>query len=388
MNPASTRRYVRAAAGLLAALAALLVGPSVAQAAEGSEVGIRPAADGDWFQAALSPGESTVFKAVVQNKTPRQVTVQIYPVDALITPQGSFALQGREAARTGLSKWLSIPVTSLTLPAASQQIVDVALTVPADAEPGDFAGGIVIEQPPREGTSAAVGNQTAVQFNVVERVGVRVYLDVKGAAVRTMSVGSLTFERDRSGSLVFRLPVRNEGTVRFSPDATLKIGGTSLAFTSPETLLPGTVVTLTATWDSPPAFMRGEAVATVHDGVGTQTRAVSVTLIPWKIAGAGLVAAVILIAAIVWLVRFVRRARRALKLVELPRATGSDQRLEEPHEPVRSADEAEPLQFAEHETAGIDHEPARPDAPVEHSREDAAMQYLRLLYPEDDERAS
>jgi hypothetical protein len=313
---AHRRTRLRLAMAVLAVCGAALVTAQPALAADSTNYGIRPADSPDHFRAELAPGSATERTAVVSNRSPRTVTFKVYAADAVTTPQGGFALQSRAAPRTGLAAWVRMPVQSITVKPGSQVEVPFRLTVPEHATPGDYTGGIVIEPPPRLGKPAEVGNQTAVQLNIVERVGVRVYLRVAGVAAPELSAGSLTSEKV-GRDLVFNVTLKNTGNVTLHPTAALDVGGwpggaTRLDFSEVESLLPAQTVKVQARWVNAPALKWGQAVATVtHEG-GAERVSTDVRLVPLlPAATAGLLLMVAL-----WLgarfVRFVRRARRAL----------------------------------------------------------------------------
>lgn len=304
-----------------ACVAVLVLLPAgAAGAAESGTVGIRPAAGGDWLRAALAPGETTVLDALVENKTARQVVVKVYAVDATITKQGGFALRGESEPRVGIGTWVDAGATSLALAPAGSVRVPVRLSVPKDADPGDYAGGVIVEQAARPGSASNVGSDVAVQFNVIERVGLRVYLTVKGAAVRRLQIGAL--ERRAVGDdIEFRVSVRNTGTVRIAPAGTLslsgfRVGARTLTLDGPDVLLPGTDATLTVLWKDPPAFARVAAQASVAGGPSPLTAATGLWLVPWRLFALLAALTLIVVFAVVRAARYLRRARRALAIVE------------------------------------------------------------------------
>ncbi|MHB8512314.1 MAG: hypothetical protein ACYDCC_09035 [Actinomycetota bacterium] len=296
----------------------LLVAPAFG--AESSTVGIHPDGTNDWFHFNLVPGESSDSIALLENKTDQSQPVTIYAVDAIITPQGGFALAARDAKATGVGAWTKTGFTQIVLPPRSVTRLPVHVEVPRSAEPGDYAGGIILEQGNHDTTSANIGKGFAVQLNIVERVGVRTFIHVAGVATSKLQLGAPTWKKTSKG-IEFKLPVSNTGNVRLVPSATVKISGwnvrnATLPMTAPEMLLPGSDGTLTAIWRNPPAFALGhvrfEVAAT---GLAPMTRTLNVNLIP-----IGAIAITLIILALLMLlawrvIRFVRRARRALRLV-------------------------------------------------------------------------
>jgi hypothetical protein len=312
---------ILALAALVAGAALLGVVPaaSPAGALETNTLGITPVGEADNFHLELLPGEEMERRAVITNRTDDAHHVRVYPVDATVTAQGGFALGERDAPRNGVSAWLQLPVSELTLAPHSSTPLPFRLTVPADATPGDHAGGIVLETDPK-GQPQDLGDNFAVQLNLVERIGVRVYLTVAGEAVRTLGVGKLTWERTGDG-IRFQLPVTNTGNVHLTPEGELRLRGfrmpsDALRMSRVETLLPGSTVTLSALWHHPPFVADGTATALVRSGdnKGAQS-SVHLRLLP-LLPAVGLLIGLGAVGLGLWrLTGFVRKARAALRLV-------------------------------------------------------------------------
>lgn len=290
---------------------------STATAADSTNYGIRPADAADHFQMELAPGAASKQTAVVSNLSDKRTTFKIYPADALTTEQGGFALRSREEPQSGIGRWASLAIKTVTLNPGQEKEVTFHVAVPGNASPGDYAGGIIIEAPPREGTPSEIGDQTAVQLNVVERVGVRVYLKVSGTVRAELSAGELT-STDTGDALVFTLPITNTGNVILQPvvTATLRarVGGNAdLTFTKVDGLLPGQTTTVRATWQNPPSLVWGRVDAVVKHEGGSERVSADVRRVPWL--PAAIIVAVSLLA--LWLtlraIRTVRAARRVLR---------------------------------------------------------------------------
>lgn len=293
----------------------LLISPAFA--ADSTNYGIRPAEAADHFRMELAPGAASAHTAIVSNRSDKTVTFKVYPADALTTEQGGFALRGREEPQAGVGRWTALPFDTITIGAGSQKPVPFRVTVPTATPPGDYAGGVILEAPPREGTPGEVADQTAVQLNVVERVGVRVYLKVSGTARPALSTGMLD-STDDNDVITFTLPLTNTGNVILRPAATAvvrgRVGGTTeLTFAQVESLLPGQTTTLRATWADPPDLVWGHAEAEVqHDG-GVARAQADVRRVPWAQAAIVAVTSLLVLGIGAWAVRTVGMARRVLR---------------------------------------------------------------------------
>jgi hypothetical protein len=312
--------FSRASAGrVMLALALLAVAVFVpagqASAVDDGTVGIRPANESDFFHISLYPGAAIDAEAVIANHSQAPVTLLNYPVDGQTTPQGGFALAARTDQQKGIGAWVHLNTDHLTIPAKSELNVPFRLTVPPGTTPGDYAGGLIVQSPPVQGKTTDNGD-TAVRIDVVQRQGVRIYLNVAGTAVKALTHGDLAWEQ-KGDSLAFTLPVHNTGNTILHPAAEVKLTGwpgtdTTVKFDTPESLLPGTSIDLHASVPGTPLAMNADAQAQLSSEAGTAQATSHIFYAPWLILGIGLL---ILAAASygAWrATRFIRRARVAL----------------------------------------------------------------------------
>lgn len=303
-------------------LAAVVVLPcSPVGAAETQRLGIKPAFEANYFNLSMLPGGETTNTAVVTNFSDETLRVRIYAVDAEITPQGQFSLAAEQAPRNAIGKWISLSVSELSLAPQSNTEVDFAMAVPPGADVQDYAGGIVIEGEPREQAPLNVGPETAVQLNVVERLGVRVYLKVEGTRREHLVAGSLRWDRVSGGAIEFSLDLRNDGNVSLAPTGTVTLhgfglSGRSIILSRPE-LLPGWATTVRGRWESPALYTRGHANADISYGNGqTANASTDIRLIPLIRTALVALLAVLVFYLTYRLIRFVRKARHALRTLK------------------------------------------------------------------------
>lgn len=129
------------------------------------------------FDFSLKAGQAVRDAFTLANDADHSLDFNIYPADAYdVTAGGGFALRGYGEKNVGVGSWITLP-TSLSgtyrLAADSQVTIPFTVSVPANASPGDHAGGIVaLEVGPSNGSKTGV--------SVRQGVGVRVYLHVLG----------------------------------------------------------------------------------------------------------------------------------------------------------------------------------------------------------------
>lgn len=289
-----------------------------AAAVDDGNIGIRPSSESDFFHLTLAAGADIESTAVVSNYTSDSITLLTYPVDAAST-EGGFAMADQIAPREGVSAWIRLGVDNITVPPGTEMELPFTLSVPAGTAPGDYAGALIIQTPPEEGDPTQLADGTTVRLDVVQRLGLRIYVNVPGTASRGLQTGDLAWERI-GDDLVFSLEVTNTGNTNLKPSALLNLegfplSGTELAFAGSDELLTGSTHTLHATLQDAPLLLWGAATATVTSEAGVSEAQSQVLYIPWQLMAAGLLVAAA-VSLVVWRIAlFTARARRALAQV-------------------------------------------------------------------------
>lgn len=323
MNPdlqAGPGRRGQAAAGIasivMLGLLCLLSPQGAAVAVENGTLGIRPQTESDFLFLNAKPGGSVTTNAVVSNLTAEAVVLDIYPVDAQSTDQGSFAMAGEQEARAGIGAWTTLAAPQITVEPNSELVVGLTIDIPPGTPPGDYAGGVIIQSPPVVGETSTADGNTSFRVDVVQRQGLRIYFTVEGTAEPGLTAGELSWDRSDDG-VVVTLPITNTGNVILYPTAMLTgvrlLGsGAELAFATPESILPGESFDLRAVLAEEPLFSAGSVEAQLNSDAGMTTTRTFIAYAPWWLMVS--VAALLLAASTaLWLtVRFIRRARRAL----------------------------------------------------------------------------
>ncbi|BCY05358.1 WxL protein peptidoglycan domain-containing protein [Actinoplanes sp. L3-i22] len=310
--------------GALAAVLLLVLSPAPAQAAPAaSDVrwSVQPSTakgpDGrDYVIRRAAPGERLTDYVGITNLTTRPLTFSVYGTDAYTTDDGSFALLPAARKPTDIGSWTTLGATKYTVPANTRLDVPFAISVPADATPGDHAGGVVASI--AEPQTTASGQQVLVD----RRVAARVYLTVAGAVAPTLKIDSVRLEYAQAtnpadgGVMTVRYLVHNTGNLRLSGTGTVRVTGPfgwELARTGgmviPE-LLPGGSVTVTEKILGVQPTVRLAAEVSVvpasfEQRLPTVSRGTGVWAWPWALVA-------VLGAALLYLIlRLVRRRRRA-----------------------------------------------------------------------------
>lgn len=226
-----------------------------ALAISNGDISVSPAKESDsndprtqsWFIYNFLPGTNHIDQVLVKNESDQARTLKIYAVDGYTTEQGGFALRSITDPKQSIGKWISLSKSELTIQPGREIAVDFTYTVPKDAEPGEYAGGIVVED-----TMQIQGQGVAV----IKRVGVRMYHDVPGDRDEKIVLISSEMKETASGRY-FEALVENTGNVSMSlkleETVFYKDGGVAAVLVSPEqTVLPKSKVLLkTQEWQNP-----------------------------------------------------------------------------------------------------------------------------------------
>lgn len=227
-------------AAILAALAvAVLAAPSAAADAQPSPrptdtepapvtwgiVPSGPNGPGDRaaFEHTADPGAVIHDIVAVSNYTEQPLTLDLYANDAVRNTQGGFDLLPATETPADVGAWVDLGEPTVTIPARSRIDVPFRIAVPADATPGDHAGGIVASLT----TQAGDGDG---QVAVDRRVGARIYLRVTGTLDPVLTVDDVrvAFEGlplGQPGTVRVDYTVRNNGNVRLAGRPALRIAG-------------------------------------------------------------------------------------------------------------------------------------------------------------------
>lgn len=314
------RRYLLAALALLFTLLLTCAAGTPANAVDTGQYGIQPSDEADYFHINLAPGSTIDKTAILTNHTGVAVRMQTYAVDGHTTPQGGFGFAAEHDRRTSVGAWSSLSSTTVLVPAHGQATLPFHLTVPANAPPGDYYGGIVMQAPPVAGQTVTMQGGTAVQLNIIQRQAVRVYLTVAGTRRNALRLGAPSWTHAGPG-VRFYVTVRNTGNTVLHPSGTLtlrsRVGvNQRLRLNTPESLLPGETVTVHAALPNTPLAQAGALTVTERSEAGSQTRTGSFVIIPWGFVIGAFLTLLLLIYAAFRVIRFTIRARRALARLE------------------------------------------------------------------------
>ncbi|MER7003373.1 DUF916 domain-containing protein [Dactylosporangium sp. NPDC000555] len=238
-----------AVVALLAAFALAGPGAGPALAADGDvawtvrTVSNSYGADRSSFSHAVNPGGQVKDAMVVANRGKAPVNLTVYAGDGYTTETGQLDLLTRDKKSVGIGAWLRADGDTVALQPGQSAEVPFTISVPGNATPGDYAGGIV---------TALTQPDTTRGINVERRLGIRVKLRVGGDLKPGLAIEDLRVTYD--GDAVVSYTIHNTGNAILSADQAVSIAGPfgwartdAAKIAAPPDLLPGETWKVTAT---------------------------------------------------------------------------------------------------------------------------------------------
>ena len=196
----------------------------------------KPDARANFTFRDMTPGQVLHDYVAFVNISLQPVTLQVYPADAFNTVEGGFDLKRPTQKQTDLGSWISLRRGAVTVPARSAFITPIELHVPANAEPGDHAAGIVASM------KTTQTNGKGAKVVVDQRVGTRFYVRIKGTLHPRVDITrrDATFHllaNPLTGNTDVTYTVTNTGNVRLEGRRSIRVS--SLLGLSAQADVPG-----------------------------------------------------------------------------------------------------------------------------------------------------
>ncbi|MFF7898345.1 WxL protein peptidoglycan domain-containing protein [Streptomyces sp. NPDC088817] len=361
--PATRRKTTVTALARTAALALLLAFAltglrATPAAADGGDVTwtVRTApntygADRSSFGYAVNPGGRVEDAMVVSNRGKSPLTLAVYAADGFTTDTGQLDLLTKDKKSVGVGAWVHADRASVVLKPGKSVKVPFTVTVPDNATPGDYVGGVL--------TSLRQSDE-AEGINVDRRLGIRVKLRVSGDLRPALAVENLRVDYSGSanpfttGDATVTYTVHNTGNAVLSARQSVSVSGPfgwlsaeAGRIPSPPELLPGESwkmkvpvhdvapgVVLTATATLTPLLTDASGSTTALDPV---TGTAHGWAVPWTL----LLLLVLVIAIAVGAVVRARRVRARRKLREDARVRDAVEQALREKQTAEDTDEAD-----------------------------------------------
>lgn len=232
-------------------------------------------ADRSSFGYSVNPGGKTEDAMVVANHGATALTLAVYTADGFTTEKGQLDLLTREKKSRSIGAWVRAARETVTVAPGKSAEVPFTVTVPADATPGDYVGGILTSLKQPDGAEGIA---------VDRRLGIRIKLRVSGALRPSLAVEDVHVSYDGSAGFA-----QGDATVTYSLHNTgnaVLSGTQKVAVTGPF----GMFRTDAGAVAAPPELLPGErwkVTVPVHGVTPAYRLAATVTVTPLLTDAAG-----------------------------------------------------------------------------------------------------
>ncbi len=271
-----------------------------------------------WFLYQKKAGGVIHDTVVIRNNSDQKMKAHIYAVDATSNETGSFILKLENDPQKSIGLWTKLKSNDLTVEPKQSVDVPFSINIPDNLIPGEYFGGLALEESADETGDAASGQSRNCCTNVTvkTRVGSRIYLTIPGALNENIGWSDFSYEKKLGQSPVFRLKIGNSGNVSYEPKVSIDVEQNGALIEHIEKILddslPGTTIQPVINFSKVPFFGNFKAKATVTfyrknqeivyglHGAPTRnlTKTISFWIVPWEIF---LILAIILISAVsIW----------------------------------------------------------------------------------------
>jgi hypothetical protein len=279
---------------------------------------------------AVDPGGQVHDTLIVSNHDDVPLDLDVYAADGFTTESGQLDVLAHGETSVGLGTWIDLDSDHVQVAPGTELEVPFTLSVPADATPGDYAGGVLtsLSQPSQE-----------QGISVDRRLGIRVHLRVAGALAPALAIEDVRVEYAGTinpfgvGDATVAYTIHNTGNVRLSAAQAVGVTGpfgmlpmTASAVSDAPELLPGESWKMSVPVAGVfPAFLLTGTVAidpalapelAGQPGSDTGLGPVQVTADGWAVPWALIVLVLVVAAIVVGGILFLRRRRRVRKTSE------------------------------------------------------------------------
>ncbi|AIY02269.1 hypothetical protein ART_2670 [Arthrobacter sp. PAMC 25486] len=213
------RAWLALLAAVLISVMALLLAPAPAQATSGDDLSWSVKPGGDTartnFSYEMDAGGTQHDSFVVTNLGAKAFKLAVYAADGTTSTTGALDLLPATEASTGIGAWVTVETPTIELAPGAQADVPFTVAVPADAEPGDYVGGLLSSYVDiANGGTVQVDRRLATRMNVRVAGDGRVSMALSQLAASTGLAwnpfapvpGSVAFEITNSGNVRARGP--------------------------------------------------------------------------------------------------------------------------------------------------------------------------------------
>ncbi len=182
LRPAACLALVGVVAALQGTLAAAAASPPRTLGESG--ISVEPAVGVSvslWLVYEIDPGRALADYVIVANDSDIARELDVYTADAHTTSGGAFVAELQQTKPKAVGAWTTLSIPHVSLAPHTRTRVHVDLAIPSQTEPGEYEGSVL----------AQFTSSTGKQIAIVHRIGLRIYLTVRGALTEAGHVSSV-----------------------------------------------------------------------------------------------------------------------------------------------------------------------------------------------------
>jgi len=243
----------------------------------------------------VKPGQTVIYEISVTNRISEGRVFDLTVEDMIGSDNATQAvvLLGDSRGPYTIKDYISFPESSFTLSLGERAKIPVTISIPDDAEPGGYYGGVLVSTVRTEGIEE---NPDAPRSPIIARIGTLFFVTVPGdveTAGETKELMQINkqFWYEKS-PVKMGVLFDNTGSVHLNPYGELRIHnlfGEEVGFLEiePWFVLPKSLRSREIIWDRGLLFGRYTATAYINRGYEGIVDTVSTTfwVLPWKIVG-------------------------------------------------------------------------------------------------------
>lgn len=254
----------------------------------------------------LKPGQKVTKTLSVTNRTDREqtFTIEIEDFKGSKDINQVVVLLGNDRSPYSLHDYIKPEANSFKLKSGQRGVMDVVISVPADAEPGGRYGSVLVSSEPSSSSESESDNVT----KTISRIGALYFVRVAGQVKEDARLTDFRLQNEQTffekGPFNFELLFENNSSVHLTPTGNVVIknmlGRTVKELkVDPFFSMPDSLRAAQVTWDSGLTFGRYTATVNLSRGYQespdqTDTMTVSFWVLPWKVVVGGILVIIIL----------------------------------------------------------------------------------------------
>lgn len=172
--------------------------------------------DGSYFTVTMEPGSTQELTVAFGNGGKEPVSALTYLSDAYTLVNGGFGVHAPEEPTSGVTTWIDYPTETLELASGSRLERTFTVTVPEDAEPGQYISALSIQ------TAEPIAVGDSDMLRQIIKKSVAVFVIVPGPERVELEIGEVRVEQAASSSTLI-IDIRNPGNVFLNPEGTVEV---------------------------------------------------------------------------------------------------------------------------------------------------------------------